>query len=98
MSKENKQKEESILEELIAEILLPMADVLVRKDRIGRISVFKEGIKFGIIEDYGFYLFDKNGEYQKVGRELFSDADKLLQESTKAFWYACGKIDFSKQS
>ena len=98
MSKEDKQKEESVLEELIAEILLPMADVLVRKDRVGRISIFKEGIKFGMIEDDAFHLFDKNGEYQKVGRESFSDADKLLRESTKAFWYACGKIDFSKQS
>ena len=46
MSKERKRKEESVLEELIAEILLPMVGVVVRKDRIGRISVFKEGIKW----------------------------------------------------
>jgi hypothetical protein len=26
------------------------------------------------------------------------DADRLLQEATKSFWYACGKIDFLKQS
>ena len=33
MSKERKQKEGSVLEELIAEILLPMTDVIVMKDR-----------------------------------------------------------------
>jgi len=98
MSKERKRKEESVLEKLIVEILLPMSDVIVRKDRGGRISIFKEGIKFGMIEDDSFHLYDKDGEYQKVGREVFSDADNLLRESTKAFWYACNKIDFSKHS
>ena len=98
MSKERKQKEGSVLEELIAEILLPMTDVIVMKDRGGRISIFKDGIKFGMIENDALHLFDKDGEYRKVGRELLLDVDKLLQEATKVFWYSCGKIDFSKHS
>ncbi len=94
-----KEKQEgNILEELIAEILVPMTDVIVMKDRAGRISIFKEGIKFGMIENEAFHLFDKDGEYQKVSRDLLADADKLLQEATKSFWYACGKMDFSKHS
>ena len=61
-------------------------------------SVLKEGIKFGMIKDEAFYLFDKNGEYKKIGRDLLSDTDKLLQEATKSFWYACGKIDLLNNS
>lgn len=99
MKKDRGAKQEgSALEELIAEILLPMSDVIVMKDKVGRISIFKEGIKFGMIQDEAFHLFDKDGEYQKVKRELILDADKLLQEATKSFWYACGKMDFSKHN
>lgn len=99
MKKDRGAKQEgSALEELIAEILLPMSDVIVMKDKAGRISIFKEGIKFGMIQDEAFHLFDKDGEYQKVKRELILDADKLLQEATKSFWYACGKMDFSKHN
>ncbi len=96
--REGKKQEGNALEELIAEILLPMSDVVVMKDRAGRISIFKEGIKFGMIQDEAFHLFDKGGEYQKVKKELILDADKLLQEATKSFWYACGKMDFSKHN
>ena len=99
MKKDRGAKQEgSTLEELIAEILLPMSDLIVMKDKAGRISIFKEGIKFGMIQDEAFHLFDKDGEYQKVKRELILDADKLLQEATKSFWYACGKMDFSKHN
>ena len=51
-----------------------------------------------MIENDALHLFDKDGEYRKVGRELLLDVDKLLQEATKVFWYSCGKIDFSKHS
>ena len=43
------KQEGSRLEELIAEMLLPMSDVIFMKDKAGRISIFEEGIKFGMI-------------------------------------------------
>lgn len=99
MKKGKEEKQASgALEELIAEILEPMSDIIVMKDKAGRISIFKEGIKFGMIQDEALHLFDKGGEYQKVKRDLLLDSDKLLQEATKSFWYACGKMDFSKHS
>lgn len=99
MKKDRKKKRaESALEELIAEVLLPMSEVMVIKDKTECFSVLKEGIKFGMVKDEAFYLFDKNGKYKKIGRDLLSDTDKLLQEATKSFWYACGKVDLSKSS
>lgn len=98
MLKERKWRKESVLEELIAEIFLPMTDIIVRKDRVGRVSIFKEGIKFGMVENDALYLFDQGGEYQKVGRDLLSDSKKLLQGATKSFLHACSNIDFSKHS
>ena len=94
----NRKLKENALEDLIVEALLPMSEVIVIKDKEKCFSVFKEGVKFGIVKDKAFYLFDKNGEYAKIGRDLLLDADRLLQEATKSFWYACGKIDFLKQS
>jgi hypothetical protein len=35
----NEKKKQSTMEELIAEILLPMSEVMVKKDRGGRISI-----------------------------------------------------------
>jgi hypothetical protein len=92
------KNEQSTIEELIAEILLPMSEVIVKKDREGRVSIFKEGIKFGMIQNESLHLLDSNGEYQKVKREIFSDADSLLQEATRSFWQACGKLNFEMNS
>lgn len=99
MKKDRRKKSaESSLEDLIAEVLLPMSEVIVIKDKAECFSVLKGSIKFGVIKDEAFYLFNKNGEYKKIGRDLLSDTDKLLQEATKSFWYACGKVDLSKSS
>lgn len=97
MKKNGKHKQsKSALEELIAEILLPMSGVSVVKDKGKCFSVFKEGIKFGMVKNEAFYLFSKNGEYKEIGRDQLIDTDKLLQEATKSFWYACGKVDLLK--
>lgn len=94
MKKDKKKRREgSSLEDLIAEVLLPMSGVKVIKDNAESFSIFKEGVKFGMVKDEAFYLFDKNGEYAKISRDLLLDNDKLLQEATKSFWYACGKVN-----
>ena len=94
--REGKKQEGNALEELIAEILLPMSDVVVMKDRAGRISIFKEGIKFGMIQDEAFHLFDKGGEYQKVKKRINLRCGQTLARSYKIILVCLWKDGFFK--
>lgn len=81
-----------ITEERILEILAPMYEVMPRVEKSGVVALFKEGVKFGMIKGEAVHLVDKYGNFEKVEDDIISDADRLLQAATRAFWIACGKI------
>ena len=81
--KNNKIKADN-LEELIEEILLPMSDVIIMNDRAGRISIFKEGIKFGMIEELIYSKINPNISPLKLKN---TDKDKSIYPMVDEYGY-----------
>lgn len=78
--------------------LAAMGDVKVMKDQYGQLSLFKEGIKFGIIRDGKLLLMSKSKKFKEYNfaddpskEDNEKETDRFITEATKAYWFATDK-------